>query len=53
MKIKENQVYEAPALKVLIVELEQGIAAESGTATTSPGIDDWNGGGGGSQNGDF
>lgn len=53
MKKKENQMYEVPELKVLSVEMEQGIAATSATASPSPGVNDWTGGSGGNQNGDF
>lgn len=49
----ENKVYEAPEMKVLTVELEQGIAGASGAASPDPSVDDWTGGTGGSQNGDF
>jgi len=52
MKKKENQVYEAPQMKVLVVELEQGIAAASGAASpgASPSVDDWGDGGSGGGN---
>ncbi len=52
MKKKENQVYEAPEMKVLVVELEQGIAAASGAASpgATPGVDDWGDGGSGGGN---
>ncbi len=44
MKKKENQVYEAPQMKVLVVELEQGIAGASTTAGPTPSVNDWTGG---------
>ncbi len=47
----ENNLYETPSLKVLIIELEQGIASASITSDSS--LDDWGTSGGGTQNGDF
>ncbi|MBA8987553.1 hypothetical protein [Sphingobacterium cellulitidis] len=40
-------------MKVLIVELEHGIAAASGSASPDPSVNDWNGGEGGTSNSDF
>jgi len=53
MKNNVNKVYEAPSMTVLVVELEQGIAAASGSASPSPSVDDWTGGTDGTSNGDF
>lgn len=39
MKNNEKKVYAAPRIEVLVVELEQGIAAGSATSST-PGVDD-------------
>ncbi|MFD1771596.1 hypothetical protein [Sphingobacterium suaedae] len=55
MKKHEKKVYVVPTMEVLVVELEQGIAAGSGTGSpsASPSVDDWGSGGGDTQNGDF
>lgn len=55
MKNNENKIYEAPSMKVLIVELEQGIAAASGSAnpSTPASVDDWTGGVDGTGRADF
>jgi organic radical activating enzyme len=52
--------YEAPTIEVMIVELEQGIAAASVTLSggdpatpNQPQVDDWQDGGFGQQNGDL
>lgn len=50
----EKKTYEAPAISVLTIELEQGIAAGStGTGTPNPGVGDWGDGSDGSGNGDL
>ncbi|WP_187773930.1 hypothetical protein [Sphingobacterium hotanense] len=51
MKNNVKKVYEAPAMQVYIVELEQGIAAASGNASET--LSDWTDGTGGNSNGDF
>jgi len=51
MKNNVKKTYEAPAMQVHIVELEQGIAAASGSADAT--LSDWNEGTGGGSNGDF
>jgi len=60
MKDDKKIKYEAPAIEVMIVELEQGIAAASvtlsgGDPTTpnQPQVEDWQDGGFGQQNGDL
>lgn len=60
MKKEKKIKYEAPALEVVFVELEQGIAAASVTVSGGdddtpfqPEVDDWGDGGTGSQNGDL
>jgi len=50
MKRNEKQIYEAPDLKVLIVELEQGIASASASPDSAPTVDDWGTGPGGGGN---
>lgn len=53
MKNSEKKVYVAPSMEVLVVELEQGIAAGSGaTAGATPESNDWGTGTGGTVNGD-
>jgi len=50
----EKKNYEAPAINVLTIELEQGFAAGSGgTGTPNPGVGDWGDGSDGSGNGDL
>ncbi len=60
MKNVEKKKYEAPALEVVLVELEQGIAAASvtlggGDSTTpaQPQVNDWQDAGVGTQNRDL
>lgn len=53
MKNSEKQVYVAPSMEVLVVELEQGIAAGSGaTAGATPQTNGWETVDGGTVNGD-
>lgn len=52
MKNQEKLAYEAPEMKVLVVELEQGIAAASSVGSSTPSINDWGEGGGGGGNWD-
>lgn len=51
MKNNEKKIYETPTMQVHLVELEQGIAAASGSADTT--LSDWNEGPGGGSNGSF
>lgn len=44
MKNQEKLAYEAPEMKVLVVELEQGIAAASSVGSSTPSINDWGSG---------
>lgn len=44
MKNQQKLAYEAPEMEVLVVELEQGIAAASNVGSVSPSINDWGGG---------
>lgn len=60
MKKIQKRKYEAPALEVVFVELEQGIAAASvtlgggaGTTPDQPQVNDWQETGIGSQNQDL
>ena len=60
MKNNKKIKYEAPTIEMMIVELEQGIAAASVTlsggdsgAPNQPQVDDWQDAGIGQQNGDL
>ena len=60
MKRSKKLKYEAPAIDVMLVELEQGIAAASspvsggeGTTPDQPGVEDWQTGGLDTQTGDL
>lgn len=47
MNKNAKKVYVSPSIKENVVELEQGIAAGSGTGTPAPGVNDPIEGGGG------
>jgi len=49
----EKKDYVVPSMSSVLVELEHGIAADSVTASPNPTINDWNGGTGGSNDGDL
>ncbi|MEI5985903.1 MULTISPECIES: hypothetical protein [Sphingobacterium] len=53
MKNDERKDYIVPSMSVTHVELEQGIAAESVTASPNPSVGDWNEGTGGMDDNDL